>query len=178
MTTSSLLLRIAVFVPAAVIGCAGDKPSSPGGGGGDGGGIMQVRETANSQACQLLKAGPFTPVTGPPTYQFSNPGPAVSNDKKAYRVSLSPPSRTGHFSFKTPAAGEYVIFTSRAVPIAVFTWDGVIVDVKSTASSVPECSEVKNRESFALVTDSKPHVIRVGPDSGGAVDLVITSATP
>jgi hypothetical protein len=147
---------------------AGPGGTSPDGGAG--------QPTANRQACQRLKGGPFATVTGLPTYTFSDPGPPVQNDGKAYRVSLPPSPKVGHVSFKVPAAGEYVFFANRGVPIAVFTWDGTIIGAKTVTDSVSDCTEVKARESFELSTDSRAHVIRLGPDATGSVDLVVTAA--
>jgi hypothetical protein len=131
---------------------------------------------ANSVACQHLRAGPYEPVTGKPTSTYSDPGPPIQNGRKAYRLTLPAPPRTGHVSFKVPAAGEYVLFTSRSVPITVFTWDGTQLNPTAVASTVPECTEVKSRESYYLATDTKPHVFRFGGDSATPVDLVLTAA--
>jgi hypothetical protein len=81
-------------------------------------------------------------------------------------------------AFKVPAAGEYVIFTSRSLPITVFSWDGMTVNPKSIEASIPECTEVKGRESFMLAVDTKAQVIRLGGDSAQGVDLVLIPATP
>jgi hypothetical protein len=170
---SMRVLALALCAPLAFCACTSGGPS--GGAGGTGGGDGGGAQSANAQACQALRSGPFAPVTGRATYTFSDPGPAVSNDRKAYRVTLPSPSNVGHVSFKVPAAAEYVVFASRPLPIAVFTWDGTILNPKTLASSVSECAEVKTRLSFDLMTDTRAHVIKLGPDSGGAVDLALAA---
>ena len=71
-----------------------------------------------------------------------------------------------------PAKGEYVLYTSRPVPIGVFTWDGTQIPARTVEGGVAECNEVKGRESFDLGIDTQAHVIRLGPNSQ-AVDIVI-----
>jgi hypothetical protein len=164
---------------SAAMGCGGGGASGGSGGNGGGGGSGgSGGSAANAQACQALKGGPFVAVTGKPNYTFSDPGPAVQNDRKAYRVALPSPANVGHVSFKVPAAGEWVVFTSRATPIGVFTWDGTIINPVTVTTGIAECGEVKARESFTLTTDTRAHAIRLGPDSGGTVDLFVSAAAP
>jgi hypothetical protein len=170
-------LPLALALALLWSGCSGGSAGPGGGAGGDGGG-GSGGASADGQACRLLKGGPFTPVMGQPTYTFSTPAPPVQNDAKAYRISLPSPSRVGHVSFKVPAAGEWVLYTSRALSITVFTWDGTMVPSKTVADHVGDCTEVKGRESFDLMVDSRAHVIRFGPDSGDSVDLVVSAAAP
>jgi hypothetical protein len=169
-------LALAVSLGLLWSGCSGGSAGPGGGAGGDGGGTGGA--SADGQACRLLKSGPFAPVMGQPTYTFSTPAPPVQNDAKAYRISLPSPSRVGHVSFKVPAAGEWVLYTSRSLSITVFTWDGSMIATKTVADHVADCTEVKGRESFDLMIDSRAHVIRFGPDSGDSVDLVVTAASP
>jgi hypothetical protein len=183
-----LFIRIALAAPllGAWLGCAGGSTSGAGGSGaaggsagsGGAGGSPAGGLSANALACQAFKSGPFAPVTGRANYTFSDPGPPVQNDRKAYRVSLPSPSNVGHVSFKVPAAGEYVIFASKPLPIALYTWDGTIISPKTVTDTVSECAEVKARQSFDLGIDTKAHVIRLGPDSGGTVDLLLSAAAP
>jgi hypothetical protein len=177
------LLALALLTPLFPLGCAGGATDSKGGntggsGGAGGSGGTPSASSANSQACQLLKGGPVTTVTGTTLYTFKTEVPAVLNDRKVYRVTLPAPSQVGHVGFKVPANGEYVIFTNRTTPLTVYTWDGTILASKTIAGSVSECPEVKSRESFDLVVDTKPHVIKFGPGSDGTVDLVLTAASP
>jgi hypothetical protein len=177
------LLALALLAPLVPLGCAGgstDKGGNGGSGGGGGGGTGATPSggTANSQACQLLKGGPVTAVTGKTMYTFSTQVPAVLNDRKVYRVTLPAPAQVGYVGFKVPANGEYVVFTNRTIPMTLYTWDGTMLASKTIAGGVGECQEVKNRESFDLVVDSKAHVIKFGPATEGTVDLVLTAASP
>jgi hypothetical protein len=128
--------------------------------------------SGNSIACQRLKAGSFSPVTADPTWTYNDPPPAIQNMDQGYRITLPAPPKSGHIAFKVPATGEYALYTSRPVPIAVFAWDGTAVPARTIEGSITECTEVKGRETFDLRTDSQSHVIRLGPDSQ-AVDIVI-----
>jgi hypothetical protein len=179
MTTHHRILWIVLLAP---VGCGAGMTTGntggsggSGGAGGDGGGATA---SANSQACQLLKSGPFSMVTGKSTYTIADPGPPVLNDKKVYRIALPAATTAGHVSFKAPATGEFVVFTNRSLAVTVFTWDGLMIQMKTVAASVSECPEVKGRQSFDLALDTKPHSLRIGPDPGGSVDLVLTAATP
>jgi hypothetical protein len=148
---------------------------------GDTGGAGDVAQaSANSQACQSLRSGSFMAVTGVSRsmYSYSNPGPLIQNIRQAYRVTLPSAAEEGNVTFKVPQAGEYVIFASRPLPITVFTLGGSMIAPTDTSSSVPECPEVKSRESFNLIPDpdepERDHRIRLGPDSTAGVDVVIT----
>jgi hypothetical protein len=178
------LLALALLAPLVPLGCAGGSTAKggntggSGGAGGGGGGDGGAASSANSQACQLFKGGQVTAVTGETVYTFKTPVPPVLNDRKVYRVTLPGPSQMGYVGFKVPANGEYVVFTNRMIPVTLYTWDGTMLASKTIAGSVSECQEVKNRESFDLLVDSKPHVIKFGPGSEGTVDLVLTTASP
>jgi hypothetical protein len=52
------------------------------------------------------------------------------------------------------------------------------VTPKFIEASIPECNEVKGRESFMLAVDTKAHVICLGGDSAQGVDLALIPATP
>jgi hypothetical protein len=181
-----LLIAFIAALPLAASagGCspaATDPGPRPDGGSiADGAPMMDAVSQAavNMVGCQHLKNGPFSPVTVVSMSTYVNPGPPIDNSGKAYRLTLLAPPRTGWVSFKVPASGDWAFFTSRPVPIQMFTWDGLMIAPKDVASSVPECTEVKSRETFPLVTDTKPHVIKLGGDSATGVDVVVTSAGP
>jgi hypothetical protein len=148
---------------------------------GDGGGSTDAPassgQSANALACARLKAGPFTPMTAKVMPTYRDPAPPIQHGQ-AYRVTLPAPPRSGNVGFKVPAAGEYVIYTSRSLPVYMFTGAGTAILAKSVAASIPECTEVKDRESFDLTTDTEAHVIRLGGDSATGVDVVISPAQP
>jgi hypothetical protein len=161
-------LRIALVLAAAWTGCGGSTPS----------GGPTTQSSTNAQACQALRSGPFSAVMGRATYTFRDPPPPIPDAGKTYRVSLPTPSNVGHVSFKVPVSGEFVVFTNRTSGIALFTWDGTLINAKTVAGSVSECAEVKTRQSFDLVTDTAAHIIKLGPESGGPVDLLVSPAIP
>jgi hypothetical protein len=184
------LVLIALLAPVAWLGCAGGTTPGPGGsggssagaggaGGGGAGGTGGAVSGANAQACQALKSGPFSAVVARAVYRFTDPAlPAVLNDKKAYRVSLPTPSNVGHVGFKVPAAGEYVVFTNKPSEVAVYDWAGTLLAPTTIASSVSECAEVKTRRTYTLAVDTSAHVIKLGPETAGPIDLALTAATP
>ncbi len=179
IATSPLLPAGLACAPASDPGGGTDGPGRPRDGGGSDAASNPTDAAsfaaANTIACQHLKSGPFSPATGKLMFTYTDPGPAIDNSAKAFRLTLPDPPKAGHFGFKVPSAGEWVIFTSRSVAVQVYTWDGSPLQPKGVAGSVAECTEVKDRESFDLTTDTKPHVIRFGGDSPGTVDVVITA---
>src|SRR5256885_4354461 len=131
----------------------------------------------NDRACQLLKMGPFAPVMG--QADFSYQSPPINTDAQAYRVQI--PRSQAHVSFIAPAAGEYVFYTAPALPITVFSLDGSLIDVKSLVNIIPECAEVKLRQSFVL--KKEPYIVRFGVNGGptvvgGSVTVVVVAAPP
>jgi hypothetical protein len=161
-------LRIAFALAAAWTGCGGGTPS----------GGQTTQSSTNAQACQALKSGSLSAVMSRATYTFRDPPPPIENAGKAYRVSLPAPSNVGHVGFKVPVSGEYVVFTNRTSGVALFTWDGTLLDAKTVAGSVSECADVKTRQSFDLMTDTAAHIIKLGPEAGGPVDLLVSPAIP
>ena len=129
-------------------------------------------QMVNDRACQYLKAGPFAPVMGQTDFSYTSP--PINTDAQAYRVQIA--KMQAHVSFTAPAAGEYIFFTSANIPITVFSLDGLLVDPKTLVNVIPECSQVTLRESFVLM--KQPYVLRLGPVSGGSVDVVVTPAPP
>jgi hypothetical protein len=180
------LLRMALIAGLPVAACSPAATAPPGPPRTDGGGTSDAASgadavspaLANMVGCKHLKDGPFSPVTPKTMSTYIDPGPPIDNTAKAFRLTMPAPPRTGHVSFKVPSNGDWVIFTSRSLPITVFTWDGTALTPKSVASTVPECTEVKSREVYELATDSKPHVIRFGGDSADPVDVVLSSTNP
>jgi hypothetical protein len=151
-----------------------DGGSRPDGAAGtDGGG--QPPASANLLACQKLKGAPSSQITGNPIYDYNKPGPPIMMTGQSYRVNLPPPPAAGHVTFKVPASGDYVIFTSRAVPITVFTPDGIKLSAKDVEGSISECTEVKGREIYELQTDKEAHVIRLSGDASQTVDVMIAA---
>jgi hypothetical protein len=127
-------------------------------------------QSLNVRGCTPLQMGPFTPVMGAAVYSYG--APAVKSDGLAYRVTF--PKAGGYVSLVAPAAGDYVFFTSTAAPITVFSLAGEFVTPKTLATRIPECMQVKNRAVFTLKMES--HVIKIGPEPTGTVDVVVLPA--
>lgn len=156
------LITAWLLVPLVGVAC-GDSQGGPGGGGGG---------TANEQACARLKNGSFMAVSAPATY--TDQAPKVKADDRAYRLALqtTPTLQRGHVGFDARAAGDYVIFTSKTVPVVVFTYDGTLIPPTSSVSAISECGEVKGRDAFRL-DKVETYVLRLGPEASGTVDVVI-----
>ena len=128
----------------------------------------------NTRACQYFKMGPYVPVTG--VANFSYTAPAITSAAQASRVQVPRQGSYAYVSFTPPAAGEYVIFVSAQPPITVYSLEGMILPDKSLATAIPECTEVKIRQSFYL--QAQAHVIRLGQYTVPTVDVVVLPAPP
>jgi hypothetical protein len=127
----------------------------------------------NDRACQVLQMGPFTPVAAAANFTYS--APPIMGSPPAYRVQI-PARAAGHVSFTPPAVGEYVIFTSAPIPLALFALDGTILPEKSISTVIPECTQVSGRRAFDLT--AVPHVLRLGPATAATVDVAIIPRAP
>jgi len=127
-------------------------------------------QSLNVRGCTPLQMGPFNRVMGAAAYSYS--APAVKTDGLAYRLTI--PKAGGYVSLVAPAAGDYVFFASTAAPITVFSLAGEFVNPKAQATRIPECMQVKNRAVFTLKMEG--HVIKVGPEPTGTVDVVVLPA--
>ncbi len=127
-------------------------------------------QSINNRACTPLQNGPFNPVMGVGNYSYT--APPLTTDGKAYRLTI--PKSGGYVTLMTPAAADYVFFTTTAAPITVFSLAGDFINVKTLARAIPECAQVKTRAVFALPMAT--HVIKIGPEPTGTVDVVVVPA--
>lgn len=134
---------------------------------------MTIREAEpeNLSACQIMRTGPFEPVTG--ANIFSLGAPPVSVGPKAYRVTLSKVADS-FLTIMVPTAGDYVFFTSTLARLVVFEVDGAVVPDRNLMGNIMECPEVKTRVAFRLMPGT--YVIRIGAQTIPLVDLVVSQA--
>lgn len=130
-------------------------------------------ENPNVEACEHLKEGPSVAVAATTTAGAT--APAIASDHKRYDLTLpvtaSPGSFLGHVTFAAPAAGDFIVFTSAAIPVKVTTAAGADVAPESTASSITECTEVKGRHVFELGVGT--HYVALGPATNNSVSVVV-----
>ena len=138
---------------------------------------MTIREVepVNLSACEIMRAGPFMPVTGANIFRLD--APAVSPGQQAFRVTLSKVSDS-FLTIVVPAgaAGDYVFFTSTLARLALFEVDGAVVPDRNLMGNIMECPEVKARVAFRLMPGT--YVLRLGPQTVPLVDLVVGVVTP
>jgi hypothetical protein len=114
----------------------------------------------HERVCGYMQKGPFAPIMG--QVLFSEKAPPIKSDAQAYRVTLSGRNGYVHVTFTAPTAGEYVFFGTINMPLALFTLDGSVVNLKSLNMSIQECTQVKYRASFDLAAGGA-YVVRIGP---------------
>jgi hypothetical protein len=131
----------------------------------------EKHEDPDMEACEHMKEGPPAVVTA--AAAFSTTAPAVNNDHKRYDLTLADGvgGKSGFVTFAVAAAGEYILYTSAAVKVAVKSAAMVEVAAESTTSSVAGCAEVKGRHVYDLTVGT--YVIGVGPEASDKVSLVL-----
>ena len=134
-------------------------------------------DPVNVNACQHLQAGPFVPLMAQAGFPLpaDTMAPAIKSDAQAYRIAF-PRLAEGYVTFTPPAEGDYVLYTSTPLPIAVFSLAGFILDPVSLDIKAQECMEIKGKHIFHFA--STLHVVRLGPDSPNTVDIVVVPAMP
>ena len=128
--------------------------------------------SADVEACEHLQDGPSTAVTATAA---ATGAPAVGNDHRRYDVTLADVTggKGGAVSFAVSEATDYVLFLDTAVPVAV-TQGSAAVLAEETATSSPECGEVKARQVFALGVGT--YTLTFGPTAATRVGLVLEEA--
>ena len=107
-------------------------------------------ENPNAEACEHMEMGPIEGVTA--AAMSSASAPKIDHDHKRYDVTTVPVSgaKGGYVTFAPAAAGDDILFTNQSVELTVKSTAGTDVPAKSSADSIPECTDVKGRNVFAL----------------------------
>jgi hypothetical protein len=150
MIRATAILLVAALAPA---GCGGD--ASP-------------EENPNAEACEHIRdATKAVAITAATTASAS--APEVKADHKRYDDNLD--GGMGHVRFAATEAGDAILFADQQVELAVQTVAGANVAAESTATSIPECTQVKIRAVYPLQVGT--YVIRLVGSSASKVGLVI-----
>jgi hypothetical protein len=132
-------------------------------------------EDPDAEACEHMKEGPMALVTA--AAAFSATAPAVKNDHQRYDLTLADGvgGKAGFVTFAVPAAGDYIVYTSAAVKVAVKSAAMADVTAESTTNSFAGCPEVKGRHVYELAVGT--YVIGIGPETSDKVSLVLEADT-
>jgi hypothetical protein len=107
-------------------------------------------ENPNAEACEHMEMGPETGVPAAATASAS--APKIDSNHRRYDVTTMAVSggKGGYVTFAPTAAADYIFFTSEPVTLSVKSAAGADVAAKSTAASIPECTDVKGRSVYPL----------------------------
>lgn len=146
------LFAAVVLSAGLVFGCGGDE------------------ESVDVEGCEHLQEGPASSVTATAA---TTGAPAVNSDHKRYDVSLVDVTggKGGSVSFAAAEEGDYVIFTSADVPVAVKDANGAAVAIEASVKSSAECTEIKGRHTVPMKVGT--HTLTFGPTTQSSVSIVI-----
>jgi hypothetical protein len=115
------------------------------------GGEDHHEENPNAEACEHLQEAD-APVAITAAATSSPTAPAVRADHARYDVTTVAVAggKGGYLTFASAAAGDYIFFASAPVQLTVKNPAGADIAAESSATSIPECSEVKGRYVYPL----------------------------
>jgi len=151
-------LFAAVLVSAGLVfGCGGEEEE----------------ENVDVEGCEHLQEGPSTAVTATAATAGA---PAVKDDHRRYDVTLVDVTggKGGSVTFAAAEEGDYVLFTSADVQVAITDANGQAVAPEASVKSSTECTEIKGRHTIPMKVGT--HTLTFGPTTQTSVSLVIEPA--
>jgi hypothetical protein len=147
------LLSAVLLSAGLIFGCGGEE-----------------EESVDVEGCEHLQRGPASSITATAT---ATGAPAVKDDHRRYDIALADVTggKGGSVTFAAAAAGDYVLFTSADVPVAVTDANGQAVAIEASVKSSPECTEIKGRHTIPMKVGT--HTLTFGPTTGASVSIVI-----
>ena len=135
------------------------------------GGDDHEEENPNAEACEHMKQGPPAALTAGADFLIT--APKINSDHKRYDVTLVdvPGGKGGYLTFAVAHAGDYIFYSSAPVIMTVKTPAMADVAAESSATGIPECTEVKGRQVHDLAVGT--YVLVVAPQSLNQVSLVV-----
>jgi hypothetical protein len=153
-----MVKRLAFVLIATLAACGGsdDEPS------------------VDAEGCEHLQEGPAAPITA-----SADPAgaPAVDADHRRYDVALVDDGGGqygGVVSFASAEATDYVLFLDAAVPVAFADAGGAPAAIEESATSSPECAEIRGRHVTELGVGT--YYLTLGPTAATTVGIVIEEA--
>jgi hypothetical protein len=133
----------------------------------------EEEESIDVEGCEHLIEGPEVPVTATPT---TDGAPAVADDHMRYDVSLVEVDggNGGAVAFDADEATDFIFFLSADVDLAITDSSAQDVAIEDSASSSPECEEIRGRHVAELTVGT--HYLSFGPTSEEQVSVVIEHA--
>jgi hypothetical protein len=133
----------------------------------------EEEENIDVEGCEHLQEGPSTAVTATAATAGA---PAVKDDHRRYDVTLVDVTggKGGSVTFAAAAEGDYVLFTSADVQVAIKDANGQAVGIEASAKSSTECTEIKGRHTIPMKVGT--HTLTFGPTTQTSVALVIEQA--
>lgn len=139
----------------ALAACGGSDPA-------DGG--------VDLEGCEHLIEGPSTSIDASAT---AVDAPAISDDHNRYDINLVDDGgqNVGSVSFAAAETGDFVVFLGQDVPLSITDSDGAAVAIEDSATSSPECAEIRGRHVVELEVGT--YILSFGPTAESVVQVVI-----
>jgi hypothetical protein len=129
-------------------------------------GSDEEEESIDAEGCEHLAEGPPAAVTA--SAAADDTAPDVDNDHMRYDITVA---SEGFVAFAPGEMTDYVFFLGQNVPFAVQDSTGAAVAIEDSATSSPECAEIKGRHVVEL--DVATYHLKLGPTAETLVQLVI-----
>jgi hypothetical protein len=133
----------------------------------------EEEESIDVEGCEHLIEGPEVPVTATAT---SDGAPSVADDHMRYDVTLVEVDggNGGAVAFDADEATDFVFFLSADVDMAITDSGDQEVAIEESATSSPECEEIRGRHVAELTVGT--HYLSFGPTPEEQVSVVIEHA--
>jgi hypothetical protein len=128
-------------------------------------------EDVDVEGCEHLQEGPEVAVTA--TDGLDESTPAVSDEHMRYDITLVPVvgGNGGFVTFAAAEATDHVFFLDADVALGLDDGTGAGVTIEESASSSPECDEIRGRHVAELRVGTV--YVELGPTTETEVSLVI-----
>lgn len=149
---ATFTLAVSVFVPA----CGGDDDATP-------------EESIDVEGCEHLQEGPAAPITAGAVADET--APLVAADHRRYDIAVTD---TGFVRFAADEATDLVVFIDAPATLTFTGADGTVLPPEETATSSPECTDIKGKVTVPVGVGTV--FIAIGPGAPAEVSMVVEEA--
>ena len=134
------------------------------------GGDDEEEGSVDVEGCEHLQEGPEVAITATAD---QNGAPALADDHMRYDVALIDVAggKGGVVAFAADQASDFVFFLGAGVPVAITDSAMAEVDIEESATSSPECDDIKGRHLVELAVGT--YYLELGPTTETSVSIVV-----